>query len=86
MLEKRYTFILKDELLPQNESNGREQASISYECDFELPPQAEPGDSHNRSVFIPWAALNPTYRGKVKKDAKPLKKDEIKRISIMMRR
>lgn len=52
--EKRYTLILKDELLPPDHQTGREQATISYECDFELPPQTEPGESHNRSVFIPF--------------------------------
>ncbi|GAB7361112.1 hypothetical protein MBLNU230_g1149t2 [Neophaeotheca triangularis] len=84
-IEKRYTFILKDEVLPKNSNDGRDQASISYECDFELPPQAEPGHSHDRTVFIPWESLNPTYRGKLKKDAKPLDRSKIKRVSIMMR-
>jgi len=63
--EKRYTFILKDEILPPNPDNGREQATISYEADFELPPQTIPGEAHDRQVFIPWKSLNPTYRGKV---------------------
>ena len=58
---KRYTLILKDELLPANPDNGREQASISYEADFDLSASKE----HDRFVFIPWASLNPTYRGKV---------------------
>ncbi|KAK5132921.1 hypothetical protein LTR08_008367 [Meristemomyces frigidus] len=79
--KKRYTLILKDELLPANPENGREQASISYEADFELSL----GKSHDRFVFVPWKSLNPTYRGKLKKDAKPLKTQNIKRISIMMR-
>lgn len=85
-VEKRYTFILKDELLPRDESTGREQATISWECDFELPPQTTPGETHDRSVFIPWASFNPTYRGKLKKDADPLDTAKIKRVSIMMRR
>lgn len=84
--EKRYTFILKDELLPPDETTGREQSTISWECDFELPPQTKPGETHDRSVFIPWTSLNPTYRGKLKKDADPLDTKKIKRISIMMRR
>ena len=57
-VEKRYTLILKDELLPANPDNGREQASISYEADFEL-------GKHDKFVFVPWASLNATYRGKV---------------------
>ncbi len=30
-IEKRYTFILKDELLPPDEKTGREQSTISWE-------------------------------------------------------
>lgn len=63
-VEKRYTFILKDELFSPRE-DGREQASISYEADFELPPQTIPGEAQGGFVFIPWASLNATYRGKV---------------------
>lgn len=85
-LEKRYTLILKDELLPPDEVTGRERSTISWECDFELPPQTEPGETHDRFVFIPWNSFNPTYRGKLKKDADPLDTKSVKRISIMMRR
>lgn len=35
---------------------------------------------------MPWKALNPTYRGKLKKDAKSLDLKTVKRVSIMMRR
>ncbi|KAK3056292.1 hypothetical protein LTR09_002799 [Extremus antarcticus] len=83
--KKRYTFILKDELLPPDEKTGREQSTISWECDFELSPQDKPGDVCDKSVFIPWDSLNPTYRGKLKKDADPLDLKKIKRMSIMMR-
>nr|POE49362.1 uncharacterized protein c9e9.15 [Quercus suber] len=82
--KKRYTFILKDKLLPPSD-NGREQAVIAWEIDFELPPQAKPGDTKDKSVFVPWKAFNPTYRGKPKKDAQPLDLKSIKRMSIMMR-
>jgi hypothetical protein len=84
--EKRYTLTLKDELLPTNETNGREQASISYECDFELPPQTIPGDATDRVVFIPWSSLNATYRGRLQPDAKPIDLEHVKRFSLMMRR
>ncbi|KAK0768332.1 hypothetical protein LTR02_017337 [Friedmanniomyces endolithicus] len=83
--KKRYTFILKDKLLPPDPENGREQATISYEADFELPSQTIPGDTHNRTVIIPFANLNPTYRGKLKKDAPDLDTKNIKQISLMMR-
>lgn len=76
---------MKDDLLPPNEINGREQATISWECDFELPPQDKPGETCDQTVFIPWEAFNPTYRGKVKKDADPLDTKKIKRFSIMQR-
>ncbi|KAL1586844.1 hypothetical protein WHR41_04067 [Cladosporium halotolerans] len=83
--KKRYTLILKDTLLTRNPDNGREQATISWECDFELPPQTVPGETRDHSVFIPWSSLNPTYRGKLKKDAKPIDLKSVKRFSIMMR-
>ncbi|KAF2722808.1 CIA30 family protein [Polychaeton citri CBS 116435] len=83
--KKRYTFILKDELLPPNPENGREQSTISYECDFDLPRQDRPGESDGASIFIPWSSLNATYRGKLKKDAKPLDRTSVKRMSILMR-
>ena len=84
--EKRYTFILKDNLLQRDPDTGREQATISWEVDFDLPPQTIPGDAKNKVIFIPWSALTPTYRGKPKKDAEPLDLKKIKRFSIMMRR
>jgi hypothetical protein len=84
--EKRYTLILKDTLLSRDPDSGREQATISWECDFDLPPQTIPGDTKDRTIFIPWDSLNPTYRGKLKKDAEPLDLKKIKRFSIMMRR
>jgi hypothetical protein len=84
--EKRYTLILKDTLLSRDPDSGREQATISWECDFDLPPQTVPGEVKNKTVFIPWSALNPTYRGKLKKDAKSIDLKKVKRFSIMMRR
>ncbi|KAK3634517.1 hypothetical protein LTR56_015245 [Elasticomyces elasticus] len=70
--KKRYTFILKDKLLSPNPENGREQATISYEADFDLLPQTIPGNTHDRTVIIPFASLNATYRGKLQKDAPAL--------------
>jgi len=86
---KRYTLILKDELLPPNSDNGREQATTSYEYDFETKHSSV--FKHHRSnshqhFFIPWSEFKPTYRGKPKEDAKELDPSNIKRISIMMRR
>ncbi|KAK5108606.1 hypothetical protein LTR62_008182 [Meristemomyces frigidus] len=83
--KKRYTFILKDALLPSNPENGREQSTISYEADFTLPPETVPGDAHNRFVIIPFDSLNATYRGKLKNDAPAIDTKNIKQISLMMR-
>lgn len=83
--EKRYTFILKDALLPRNPENGREQSTISYEYDFYLR-DASSTTQGSRILFIPWQDLKPTYRGKEKKDAPKIDLAEVKRISIMNRR
>lgn len=84
--QKRYTLNLKDELLPRDPDTGREQSTVSYECDFEIPPQDEPGHATDRKIFIPWTSFNATYRGRLKKDAKPINLKKVKRLSIMMRR
>ncbi|KAK4637882.1 uncharacterized protein CLAFUR5_00677 [Fulvia fulva] len=83
--KKRYTLNLKDELLPRDPDTGREQSTVSYECDFEIPPQDEPGHATDRKIFIPWTSFNATYRGRLKKDAKPINLKKVKRLSIMMR-
>ena len=82
---KRYTFILKDELLPRNPENDREQASLSYEFDFYVNDalRSSGGDSF---VFIPWKALKATYRGREREDATPIDLSHVKRVSIMNRR
>ncbi|KAF2691287.1 CIA30-domain-containing protein [Lentithecium fluviatile CBS 122367] len=80
---KRYTFILKDELLSPKLENGREQATVSYEYDFTNPEDA--AQAEHSFVFVPWKDFTPTYRGKEKKDAKALDRKNVKRFSIMMR-
>lgn len=59
---------------------------MTFECDFELPSQAEPGHAYDRTIFIPFTSFNATYRGRLKEDAKPINLKKIKRVSIMMRR
>ncbi|EMD00992.1 hypothetical protein BAUCODRAFT_20966 [Baudoinia panamericana UAMH 10762] len=83
--KKRYTLILKDELLERNPENGREQSTISYECDFELPPEDVPGETGDRTIVIPFKSLTATYRGKPKPDAQPLDLTKVKRFSLMNR-
>lgn len=85
LADKRYTFILKDELLPRNPDNGREQATISWEYDFK-PCSRENSLEKGGLVFVPWSGLKPTYRGKEKEHADPINLKTIKRMSIMMRR
>jgi hypothetical protein len=77
---RRYSFILKDDLLPRS-SNGREQSTVSWEYDFTSSKSGEEAE-----ILIKWEDLKPTYRGREEKDAKPLDLKNIKRFSIMMRR
>ncbi|KAG9241726.1 CIA30 family protein-like protein [Calycina marina] len=76
---KRYTFILKDRLLPKS-PNGREQSTVSWEYDFQYPEADEA-----KKVFIAWKDLKPTYRGREKQDAEPLDLKRVRRVSLMMR-
>lgn len=80
---KKYTLILKDELLPKDPDTGREQSTVSYEYDFKV--ETEPTIQKNAMISIPWVALKPTYRGKPKDDAPKLDLKKIKRFSIMNR-
>lgn len=77
---KKYTLILKDEFLPRRD-DGREQSTVSWEYDFETGAEEE-----EKKIFAAWDDFKPTYRGREKKDAKPLDLKNIKRISLMMRR
>ncbi|KAH9210545.1 complex I intermediate-associated protein 30-domain-containing protein [Leptodontidium sp. 2 PMI_412] len=75
--EKQYALTLKDELLPKS-PDGREQSTISWEYDFKV-------DSDGGKVYVHWDDFKATYRGREKKDAKPLDLKHVKRISFMMR-
>ncbi|KAI9677049.1 MAG: hypothetical protein M1817_006888 [Caeruleum heppii] len=82
--DKQYTLIFKDTLLPRNPDDGREQSTISYEYDFR---SRELGSSEiRRTLQIPWSSLKATYRGRVQEDAPAIHLQDIKRISLMMRR
>lgn len=77
-----YTFILKDEI----SSNGEVKSTLSWEYDFQ-PSKSSPFSDRDLVAFrFQWSDLKPTYRGREKKDARPLKVDSIKRMSIMIRR
>ena len=83
---KRYTFTVKDEILPPDPDTGREQSTVSYEYDFTIPLRDKCEDSADTLVFIPWNAFNATFRGREKKDAPALKLDSARRFSLLMRR
>jgi len=88
---KRYTFLLKDEVLPLR-TDGREQSTISYEYEF----QAEPSTSTDprtasttdatTTITIPFSKFRATYRGKDTPDARAINLKEVRRMSLMMRR
>lgn len=80
--EKKYTFIIKDEILPPS-SSGREKSTLSYEYDFSIASTETKGETE---IFIAWKDLKATYRGKEKEDSPQLNNKNIKRFSIMMRR
>jgi len=76
---KVYTLILKDEKSPGEREDGRKQASINWEVDFEA-------GMDGGKVWKPWTDFKATYRGKEKEDAGSLKTEHVSRIGIMMRR
>ncbi|EKG19565.1 Galactose-binding domain-like protein [Macrophomina phaseolina MS6] len=80
---KRYTFNIKNELLPPDPNTGREQSTISYEHDFVAPSPNATGEAS--TVFIPWDGFKATYRGREDPDAPPVNLTDIKRFNIMMR-
>lgn len=77
--DKRYTLILKDELVARR-PDGREASGVSYEYDFHVQP------GRAAVVRVPWGRLTATYRGRPKEDAAPLDLKSVRRFSIMMRR
>ncbi|KAI5467666.1 complex I intermediate-associated protein 30-domain-containing protein [Mariannaea sp. PMI_226] len=73
----KFTLTIKD-TIPGDRGDGRDQAGVSWEADFE--PPAEGGD-----IELPWGKFRATYRGRDLKDPKPLDLKSIKRVSLMMR-
>jgi len=74
---KKYTLVLKDEVLPLR-ADGREQSTVSWEFDFVAGQEG--GEEH-----VSWDDLKPTYRGKPRPEAPPLKLERVERLSLMMR-
>ncbi|KAI9811916.1 MAG: hypothetical protein M1826_003024 [Phylliscum demangeonii] len=99
--DKMFTFILTDTLPApeQDPHTGREQAVLLYEYDFrvstglaeegeeevELEGEVE-GEREVVRVYVPFAEMRPTYRGREKSGATPLDRTSVKRVAIMIRR
>ena len=83
--DKVYTLILKDEEREAKRDDGREQSSLSWEYDFKAPATIASGSIAGGRLFVPWNDFKPTYRGREKKGAGPLKTRNVTRFSIMMR-
>lgn len=81
---KTYTINVKDTVLPP--VNGVEQATVSWEHDFQLPARnATAADDYDK-VVVKFEDLIPTFRGRVQNDTEPLNLVDIKRFNIMIRR
>lgn len=76
---KVYTLILKDAKSPGEREDGRQQANISWEVEFEA-------GKNGGKVWKPWRDFKATYRGKETEDAGSLRTEHVSRIGIMMRR
>ena len=84
---KIYTLILKDEEAAGKRGDGREKAGINWEVDFQIGEEdGEEGGDGVTKVWVPWGEFKATFRGKEKEDAGELKKGEVRRIGLMMRR
>lgn len=90
---------MKDTILPPDPNTGREQSTVSWEYDFRAQDpdivqnlnlaseQNLRSEEHDlKLLFIPWNEFKPTYRGREVADPEPLKTNQVRRISIMMRR
>ncbi len=85
-----YTLILKDEEAVGKREDGREKAGVSWEVDFKVGEDAggeEKGDGGDgTTVWVPWKGFKATFRGKEKTGAGELKKGEVRKVGLMMRR
>ncbi|KAL9625853.1 MAG: hypothetical protein Q9160_000173 [Pyrenula sp. 1 TL-2023] len=83
---KEYTFILKDELLPRSVDTQREQATLSFEYDFQSIENNGASLECKLKMFVPWRQFKATYRGRETKNSQKVDPRHIRRFSIMMRR
>lgn len=85
---KIYTLVVKDEDAAGKREDGREQAGVSWEVDFKVGGEAGETERGGEvtTVWVPWGEFTATYRGREKGDAGELKKEQVRRIGLMMRR
>lgn len=81
---KTYTLNVKDTVLPA--VNGVEQATVSWEHDFQLPARNATAADDYGQVVVMFEDLIPTYRGRVQNDTALLNLSDIKRFNVMIRR
>ena len=85
-----YTLILKDEEAAGKREDGREKAGVNWEVDLRVGEADGIGEKEGvddvTKIWVPWGEFKATFRGKEKNDAGELKKGEIRRIGLMMRR
>ena len=94
--QKVYTLILRDRGADDEaREDGRAKASVNWEYDFLVGEgeklvtavESKVGDSQaKQQVWIPWAHFRATFRGRDVDDAGELRKSNVWRIGIMMRR
>lgn len=81
---KTFSFNVKDTVASVN---GVEQASVSWEHDFQVANTiATEGATNYEQIEVLFEDLVPTYRGSVQNDTEPLDLTSIKRFNIMIRR
>ncbi|KAF4990121.1 hypothetical protein FGRMN_8649 [Fusarium graminum] len=75
--DHKFTLNVKD-TIPGKRTDGRDEAGVSWEVDFEAPREGG-------VLLKTWDEFKATYRGRDVEDPKPLKVEDVKRISLMTR-
>jgi hypothetical protein len=75
---KMYALVLKDEISPLREDGG-EPGGVGWVADVRPKPGGE-------RLWVKWGDFKAMYRGREGKDAEPLERGEVKRVSVMCRR
>ena len=86
-------MILKNSEYRARGSDGRDQASLSWEAKFPTKEgrnenderEAGEAEKKTRAVWLPWENFKPTYRGRESPGKEELDKGNITTVGIMMR-